>query len=64
MNQDKVERSPISHSRPTLGPEEARAVSEVIESGYIAEGQFVKKFERTFADFFEVDFAVCTNSGT
>jgi dTDP-4-amino-4,6-dideoxygalactose transaminase len=63
-NQDKVGKDTIPHSRPTLGVEESRAVSEVIESGYIAEGEIVKKFEKTFADFLGVNFAMCTNSGT
>ncbi len=63
-NQDKVGKDTIPHSKPTLGAEEARAVSEVIESGYIAEGEIVKNFERAISDFLEVDFAMSTNSGT
>ena len=54
----------IPHSRPTLGPEEVRAVADVISSGYIAEGAAVKKFENSFADYLSVRHAVATNSGT
>ncbi len=54
----------IPHSRPTLGPEEMRAVGDVISSGYIAEGVAVQKFENSFADYLNVGHAVATNSGT
>jgi len=54
----------IPHSRPTLGPEEIKAVSDVIASGYIAEGAIVKEFEQKFADYLNVKHAVATNSGT
>ena len=63
-NKDTLTIDTIPHSRPTIGPEEAKAVSEVIESGYIAEGEVVKKFESAFAKRFGVDFAISTNSGT
>ncbi len=54
----------IPHSRPTLGTEEIKAVSEVIASGHIAEGALVKEFEQKFADYLNVKHAVATNSGT
>jgi len=54
----------IPHSRPTLGTEEIKAVSEVIASGHIAEGAIVKEFEQKFADYLNVKHAVATNSGT
>jgi len=63
-NQDKLDKDVIPHSRPTLGPDEAKAVSEVIESGYIAEGEQVKNFERAFANFLGSEYAMSTNSGT
>jgi perosamine synthetase len=63
-NQDKVQKDTIPHSKPTLGPEEARAVSAVIESGYIAEGKIVQKFEKDFAGFLKVAHAASTSSGT
>jgi perosamine synthetase len=54
----------IPHSRPTLGEEEMRAVSEVIKSGQIAEGEVVKRFEKSFADKIGVRDAVAVSSGT
>ena len=63
-NQIKYRAGTIPHSKPMLGTEESRAVAEVIESGYIAEGEIVKKFERAFAEFLGVEYAVSTGSGT
>jgi dTDP-4-amino-4,6-dideoxygalactose transaminase len=54
----------IPHSRPTLGSEEIKAVSDVISSGYVAEGAVVQKFEQSFADYLKIEHAVATNSGT
>ena len=54
----------IPHSRPTLGTEEIKAVSEVIASGHIAEGAIVQEFEQKFADYLNVKQAVAANSGT
>lgn len=54
----------IPHSRPTLGPDEAKAVSAVVASGYIAEGEKVKNFEGAIADFLGAEYAASTNSGT
>jgi perosamine synthetase len=63
-NSQDQNRSFIPHSRPTLGLEEIQAVSEVISSGYVAEGDVVRKFEQSFADYFGIQHAVATNSGT
>ena len=57
-------RSFIPHSKPIFGPEEIKAVSNVISSGYVAEGDMVRKFERSFADYFDIRHAVAANSGT
>jgi dTDP-4-amino-4,6-dideoxygalactose transaminase len=57
-------RNYIPHSRPTLGEEEIKAVAAVIQSGHIAEGEVVKKFERAFAEKLNVSHAVATSSGT
>ncbi len=54
----------IPHSRPTLGLEEIKAASAVIESGHIAEGNVVKEFENAFARRMGVNHAVATSSGT
>jgi dTDP-4-amino-4,6-dideoxygalactose transaminase len=54
----------IPHSKPTLGEEEIKAVAAVIESGHIAEGEVVARFEETFAEKMGVQHAVAVNSGT
>jgi dTDP-4-amino-4,6-dideoxygalactose transaminase len=54
----------IPHSRPTLGAEEVRAVTEVIQSGHIAEGQVVQQFEEAFAAKIGTEHAVAVSSGT
>ena len=54
----------IPHSRPTLGPEAAQAVSDVISSGFIAEGAAVEEFEQSFANYLGIRHAVAVNSGT
>ena len=54
----------IPHSRPTLGEEEIKAVAAVIQSGHIAEGEVVQRFEKTFAGKMGVEHAVAVSSGT
>ena len=63
-NKTKSNPTFIPHSRPTLGEEEAQAVSAVIESGNIAEGEVVQRFENAFAEKLDVKHAVATSSGT
>ena len=63
-NQNEKGLITIPHSRPTLGPAEMKAVSDVIASGYVAEGAIVQEFEQKFADYLNVKHAVATNSGT
>lgn len=60
----ELQNAIIPHSRPTLGLKESRAVADVIDSGYIAEGKVVKQFESAFAEFLGVDHATSTSSGT
>ena len=54
----------IPHSRPTLGAEEARAAARVIESGQIAQGEVVGKFEHALSRMIGVKHAAATSSGT
>ena len=63
-NQDNQNLEFIPHSRPTLGADEIKAVSEVIASGQIAEANVVKAFENAFARKIGVKYAVATSSGT
>lgn len=54
----------IPIAKPIIGEDEVRAVTEVLRSGTIAEGQRVKDFEAAFAKFSGTSFAVAVNSGT
>ncbi len=54
----------IPHSRPTVGPEEARRLNEVIRSGYLAQGRVVQAFEQAFAKSMRGGTSVAVGSGT
>lgn len=54
----------IPHSRPSLGPEELRAVTEVIQSGQITGGPVVAQFERGMAAYIGLQGGVAVSSGT
>lgn len=49
---------------PDIGEEEARAVYEVVKSGWINEGKKVQEFEKRFADYIGVRHAVACFNGT
>ena len=54
----------IPHSKPTLGDKEIQAVSEVIASGHIAQGEKVLLFEQSVAGEIGTSGAVACSSGT
>jgi len=54
----------IPIAKPLIGDDEINAVTEVLRSGTIAEGQKVKDFEAAFADHTGTSHAVAVNSGT
>lgn len=54
----------IPHSRPTLGEEEKRACSAVLESLQIAQGKRVEEFEKRMAALAGRRYAVAVSSGT
>ena len=54
----------IDVMKPWLGDEEARALAEVVSSGWIGQGPKVKEFETDFSGALEVRHAVATSSGT
>lgn len=54
----------IPLSKPYFDDEEVKAVSEVIESGWVMQGKKVEEFERMLANYIGVKYAVLVSSGT
>jgi dTDP-4-amino-4,6-dideoxygalactose transaminase len=54
----------IPHSRPSLGQEEIRAVTDVLRSGQITEGSSISQFERGMAAYLGLQGGVAVHSGT
>ena len=54
----------IDVARPTIDNREIAAVTEVMQSGNYASGKKVEEFEKRFADYIGVNYAVACNSGT
>jgi len=56
----------IAHNKPTIGKEEKKAVCEVMDSGWIACGEKVKRFENDICKYLrlESEHAAAVNSGT
>jgi dTDP-4-amino-4,6-dideoxygalactose transaminase len=54
----------IPHSRPLIDAEDIRAVSDVLASGHISEGEKVREFEAQIASFVGTRYGVAVSSGT
>ncbi len=54
----------IPISKPVLGKEEKRAVLKVLDSGFLAQGPKIEEFEKKFAKYIGVKYAIATSSGT
>ena len=54
----------IPHSRPFIDQEDVSAVSDVLSSGNIAQGEKVREFECAIARFIGTKYAVACSSGT
>ena len=54
----------IPIAKPIIGDEEIKEVTEVLKSGFIAQGPKVAEFERIFAEYVGTKNAVATSSGT
>lgn len=54
----------IPIARPIVGQDEISAVSEVLASGMLAQGERVAEFERQFAEYCGTTYGVATNNGT
>lgn len=57
-------RPMIRAARPFTGELEIKNVVEVIESGMLASGEWVRRFEDEFARYTGTEYAVATTSGT
>jgi perosamine synthetase len=54
----------IPMAKVQIDDESAKAVIEVIKSGQLAQGPKVEEFEKAFAEYIGVKYAVAVNSGT
>lgn len=54
----------VSLAKPVLGKEEEVAIKKVLASGMLAQGSVVAEFEKKFANFCRVKYAIAVNSGT
>ncbi|GAF72422.1 unnamed protein product, partial [marine sediment metagenome] len=54
----------IPIAKPLIGNAEKQAVQDVLDSGQLAQGRRVLDFERRFATFCGVEYAVAVSSGT
>lgn len=54
----------IPFHKPCIGAEEFKAVSRVLESGWLTTGPLVQQFEREFAAYIGCDYALAVNSCT
>ncbi|MFB6202361.1 MAG: DegT/DnrJ/EryC1/StrS family aminotransferase, partial [Halorhabdus sp.] len=54
----------INVADPTFGEREQDAVSDVLDSGMVADGPEVRRFETEFADYCGASHAVATANGT
>ncbi len=54
----------IPIAKPVIQDEEIRTVLDVLKSGFLAQGKWVKQFEDDFADYIGVKYAVATVNGT
>jgi len=56
--------SRIQMAAPDVGEPERERVSEVLDSGRLADGPIVREFERAFADYCDAEYGVATANGT
>ena len=54
----------IPPARPDLGSEEIAAVTEVLNSGMVAQGRKVAELEQRWAEFCGVKHAIAVSNGT
>lgn len=54
----------VPHSRPMIDREDMKAVTGVLASGYISQGEKVKEFEKRLAKFVGAKYGIALSSGT
>ena len=54
----------IPIAKPWIGEEEKKEVEKVLDSGMLASGEWVKKFEKEFSEYIGVKHALSTTNGT
>jgi perosamine synthetase len=54
----------IPIAKPDIGDDEIKAVVETMKSGWVTQGQKVKEFEKSFAEYCGAKHGVAANSGT
>jgi perosamine synthetase len=50
--------------KPVIENDEIEAVTAVLKSGNLVQGEIVREFEEAFADFIGTEYAIAVNSGT
>ena len=54
----------IPHSKPSINREDIKAVADVLASGFISQGERVRKFEAELAKFVGTKYGIAVSSGT
>ena len=54
----------ISFGDPELDENTREDLADIIKSGWLSEGKFVKRFEEKFSEFFGYPYSIALNSGT
>jgi len=54
----------ITHSKPTIDQDDFKSVMDVLESGYLVQGEQVARFEEALSSFVGVRSGVAVSSGT
>ncbi|MCL2144153.1 MAG: DegT/DnrJ/EryC1/StrS family aminotransferase [Endomicrobia bacterium] len=54
----------INIAYPVIGKRERQLINEVLDSGMLASGKYVERFERSFAEYSGAKFGIATANGT
>src|SRR3989344_2547648 len=54
----------INIAKPIIGEEEIKAVTDVLNSGMLAQGKNISEFEESFAEYVNSSYGIATSSGT